>query len=398
AAGQSISELQPASWSLLAKGVAGHGALLVLSILGLGLLVRRHYRIISMLLFPILLALLSFVAQRFLIYLIPLYALGLAYLLRWLSGLKPLSKIPMRPRQLIMALLCLVLLGLNAKRAVKTTINPRITPEDVHLALTIREKTSPDTVIWTWWDSGYFMQFYTGRRAIIHGGNQNSDLIFITAFPLTVRDPVLARNWMKFFAARGLSGLYRVNSRFNDMEKTVDFLKQALARPDHLDAVIARFGLEKKTPWREYLFPGTRVCLYLPYRLIKDVYWWFYYGTWDLKEKRGVHPAAAVLPGEFSVDSRNGTVTIGPRTVPISELYYVTLTPELHTNGHKSYTRRSSRMGAIWIKEKNLAYLLDTRLVNSLFTRLVLLNPLSPPKGFKALRYIPLEGGVWKVE
>ncbi|MBW1735945.1 MAG: hypothetical protein JRJ71_16455 [Deltaproteobacteria bacterium] len=98
------------------------------------------------------------------------------------------------------------------------------------------------------------------------------------------------------------------------------------------------------------------------------------------------------------MDSRNGTVTIGPRTVPISELYYVTLTPELHTNGHKSYTGRSSRMGAIWIRGQNLAYLFDIRLIDSLFTRLILLNPLSPPAGFRTLRYIPLEGGVWKVQ
>ncbi|MBW1735946.1 MAG: hypothetical protein JRJ71_16460, partial [Deltaproteobacteria bacterium] len=192
AAGQSISELQPASWSLLAKGVAGHGALLVLSILGLGLLVRRHYRIISMLLFPILLALLSFMAQRFLIYLIPLYALGLAYLLHWIAGSKLLSRINPGAGRLIMVLLCVAVLGLSGKRALVTTINPKITPRDVDLALAIGKHAPKDAVIWTWWDLGYFMQFHTGRRAIIHGGNQNSDLIFITAFPLTVRDPVLA--------------------------------------------------------------------------------------------------------------------------------------------------------------------------------------------------------------
>ena len=92
-----------------------------------------------------------------------------------------------------------------------------------------------------------------------------------------------------------------------------------------------------------------------------------------------------------------GSIAIGDRIVQISELYYVTLTPELHTNGLKRY-RQPSRMGAIWVKDRELIYLFDTRLINSLFVRLLLLNPLSPPPGFKPLKYILLHGGVWEVE
>ena len=398
AIGQSISELQPSSWSYLCEVVAGHASLLILSFVGLGLLIKDHYRIITLLAFPILLAFASFMAQRFLIYLIPLYALGLAYLLKWISGLKLLEKIPFKPRQWIIAVLCLAVLGLNAKKALVTTINPKVRPQDVALALAIKRDASQNAVIWTWSNSGYFLQFYTGRKTIIDGGNQNSDHIFVTAFPLTADNPVLARNWMKFFAARGVSALYKVNGHLNDLKKSIDFLKTALAQPERLDAVMTRFGLEDESAWRDYLFPQDQVYLYLPYRLITDVHWWFYYGSWDLANKSGVHPPAAVLlPGQFSIEPALGSIGIGDRIVQISELYYVTLTPEPHTNGHKRY-RQPSRMGAIWVKDRDLAYLFDTRLINSLFVRLLLLNPLSPPPGFKSLKYTLLEGGVWKVE
>jgi len=397
AAGQSISELQPASWSYLCEMVAGHASLLILSFVGLVLLIKDHYRIITLLAFPILLAFASFMAQRFLIYLIPLYALGLAYLLKWISGLKLLEKIPFKPRQWIMAALCLAVLGLNAKKALVTTINPKVRSQDVALALAIKSDASQNAIIWNWWDSGYFLQFYTGRKTIIDGGNQNSDLIFVTAFPLAADNPVLARNWMKFFATRGVSALYQVNGHFNDLKKSIDFLKTALAQPERLDAIMTRFGIEYESNWHSYLFPQAQVYIYLPYRLIADVYWWFYYGSWDLAKKRGVHPAAAVLPGEFSIEPTRGAIGVGDRIVRISELYYVTLTPEPHTNGHKRYSQ-PSRMGAIWVKDRELIYLFDTRLINSLFVRLLLLNPLSPPPGFTPLKYVLLHGGVWKVE
>lgn len=397
ATGQSISELQPPSWRYLCQMVAGHASLLILSFVGLGLLIKEHYRIITLLAFPILLAFASFMAQRFLIYLIPLYALGLAYLLKWISGLKLLEKIPFKPRQWIMAVLCLAVLGLNAKKAIVTTINPKVRPQEVALALAIKRDASQNAMIWTWWDSGYFLQFYAGRKTIIDGGNQNSDRIFVTAFPLTTDNPVLARNWMKFFAVREVSALHEVNGHFNDLRKSIDFLKTALAQPERLDAVMTRFGLKDGKYWRNYLFPQAQVYIYLPYKLINDAYWWFYFGSWDPVRERGVHPAAAILPGHFSIDPARGSIGIENRIVRISDLYYFTLRPEPHTNGHKRY-RHASRMGVIWIKDHDLAFVFDTRLLNSLFTRLVLLNPLAPPAGFKPVRYIPFQGGVWRVE
>jgi len=397
ATGQSISELQAPSWHYLCQMVAGHASLLILSVAGLGLLIKKHYRIITFLTFPILLASASVMAQRFLIHFIPLYALGLAYVLKWISGLKPLRKIPFKPRQWIMAVLCLAVLGLNTKKALVTTINPKVKPRDVALALDIKKDSSQNALIWAWWDSGYFLQFYAGLKTIIGGGNQNSDRIFVTAFPLTTDNPVLARNWMKFFAARGISALHEVNKYFNDLGKSINFLKTALARPERLDAVMTRFELKDKKYWGNYLFPRARVYVYLPYNLINDAYWWFYFGSWDTIRKSGVHPAAAILPGHFSIDPDRGSIVINKRTVRISDLYYVTLKPELHTNGHKRY-RHASRMGVIWVKDHDLAFVFDAQLLNSLFTKLVLLNPLAPPAGFTPVRYIPFHGGVWRVE
>jgi len=81
---------------------------------------------------------------------------------------------------------------------------------------------------------------------MIHGGNHNQVRFFITALPLTARDPVLTRNWIKFFAAHGIRGLGRVNANFNDPAKTIRFLKTSLAHPEKVQSILGQFGLKIK--------------------------------------------------------------------------------------------------------------------------------------------------------
>jgi len=395
--GASISELEPISWNYLSENVAGHSLLLIMSLAGFGLLLKRDYRKVIVLAFPILLGVASFFAERFLIYLIPIYALSLAYFLKWLSGLTWRQQKPSWLRQIIMALLCLTILTLNSAQSFRFTSLPQVTSSQATLANTINEEASTHAVIWNWWDAGYFLQYYGKRPTMMDGGNQARDRFFVAAFPLTSPDPTLARNWIKFFAAQGIAALHHMNAHFKDLGKTIRFLKAVFAQPENLNTIITEFGLKDGEKWRSYLFPQKEVYLYLSFDMLKTVYWWFYFGSSDDRPENAIHPLAAILKGKLRIDQKHGVVVLRGKKMFISDLYFLALTPVPHINGHKTY-QHDPLIGLIWVKEHDVAYLFGHKLLDSLFTNLLLLNPLSPPRGFQTVKYIPFQGGVWRVE
>lgn len=72
---------------------------------------------------------------------------------------------------------------------------------DYTLAKLIRKDTSPDALIWTWWDYGYFFRFLTDREVLFDGGSQSYDTCFLAAYPLIQSDMDVAAKWMNYFSA-----------------------------------------------------------------------------------------------------------------------------------------------------------------------------------------------------
>ena len=396
--GQSISELEPVSWEYLSRKVAGNPLILIMGLTGMGLLIKKHYRIVAFLAFPFFLAMMSIFARRFLIYFIPLYALGLAYFLKYVSELTIFKRIPFWPRRLIFISLALTIIYVNSARAFKYTIRPRGTSCQVALAKAIQEDSSPRAVIWNWWDYGYFLQYYAKRKTIMDGGNHKQALLFVTAFPLTARDPVLARNWIKFFAAHGVRGFRRVNTHFHDPAKTIRFLKTSLAHPEKVQSILEQFGLKDQKQWAAYLFPKVDVYLYLTSDLFSKSYWWYYFGSWNEELGHGVHPTARFLEqGQFSIDRKDGLIRTDNESLRVSDIYYFTLKPVPHVVAHKKYKNRGGLV-LIYVQDYDKVYLLDEELYHSLFVKLFFLKPLSPPSGFKTVQYVPFQGGIWRVE
>ena len=396
--GQSISELEPVTYEYLSQKVAGNPIILIMALTGMGLLIKKHGRIVVFLAFPFFLGMMSIFARRFLIYFIPLYALGLAYFLKYVSELTIFKRIPFWPRHLIFIGLALTIIYVNSAKAFKYTIRPRGTSSQVTLAKAIQEDASSRAVIWNWWDYGYFLQYYAKRRTMVDGGNQNPLRFFITAFPLTAKDPVLARNWIKFFAAHGVRGLRRVNAHFNDIPKAIRFLKVSLAHPEKLQSILAQFGLKDQKYWTPYLFPKADVYLYLTYDLFSKSYWWYYFGSWNEELGHGVHPTARFLEqGQFVINRKDGLIRIGDKSLLVSDIYYFTLKPVPHVFAHKQY-KNKARLVLIYIQDHGRAYLLDEALYHSLFVKLFFTKPLSPPSGFKTVKYVPFQGGIWQVE
>lgn len=417
--GKSISELQPLHINAMAREVGGHLVPFAISMIGLFFVLKRNKDASCFLLVGFLLASLSLTARRFLIFFIPLYALGLGYFIGEivLKGklLQRLAKPPLKWS--LCLLLAAVLLSPNLYLSLTRDRGPSLTAGDVFLARSIRNESGKKAVVWAWWDYGYFLEYITGKRVFIDGGTQAPDRTLVAAFPLTCGDPVLAGNWMRFFAAHDLDGLYGLAHYLGSVPKTFSFLKEVLASPDRSPQILESYGLIDKEAWNRYLFPDVPVFLYINADLINKTYWWYYFGTWNPERRAGTHPefrAVRIADPDGFMDSKG--MEIDGLTEKIAELVEVgqngsvikkigrqssVKNSALHSGGsvnavNNDMNRESGRV-AVKIEDSHLVYILDVQLVQALAFRLSFLHPRHTP-GFDPLVYSPRTGGVWRVE
>lgn len=414
--GKSISELQPLSFNGMVGEVGGHLAPFVISMIGLCLLFKRNKDAACFLLTGLFLASLSLTARRFLIFFIPLYALGLGYFMgeiilkgKLLQRLaKPLLKWG------IFLLIAGGLLSPNLCMSLTRHRGPSLTPGDVFLARNIINKTGNKAVVWSWWDYGYFLEYITGTKAFIDGGTQSPERTFISAFPLTCNNPVLARNWMRFFAAHDLDGLYILTHYLGSSTKALHFLEEILARPDRSSHILETYGLGDLAAWNRYLFPDVPVFLYLNADLLNKTYWWYYFGTWNPERREGTHPEFWIAriedPGNCIKD---GVLTIGKKSIKVNGLVVAGLKGGVHKKpthiknswlqsqspGHifKDKVSIEDEGVAISMKNSNLFYILNGQSLQTLVFKLLLLLPYGTT-GFDPLVYSPQIGGVWRTE
>ena len=287
----------------------------------------------------------------------------------------------------------------NSAKAATSTIRPKATSYQVAIAKSAGEKARPGAMLWNWWDQGYFLAYYSGLRTIIDGGKQSPDRLFISALPLTVDDPTLAANWMKFFAARGPRALQMIIQRTGKKRKAADFLVRALSEKAPLSELIEEYGLKRdERYWRNYLFPEAEVYLYLNHELFEKAPWWFSFGSGKNYTEHWSSPDAVIFkPGEFSIDAKKGDIAFRDRLMTLSSLYVSKFRPIPRVMAHRIYEGQNGP-AALWVRDLDISYMFDGVLEDSLFMKLLLFDPYSPPEGYELVKYVPLQGGLWRVK
>lgn len=392
--GQSITELVAPSLDWVAKDTSGHIIPLLAGLAGLVMLAWKRRDVAVFLIPGAILSLMMMFSNRFLIFFVPLYAIGLGYflvdVLPRVSFMQRIRKPYMR--YALIAVLAAALLAPSASRSLSTHIGPPNTSNNVLMAETIKKESGPEATVWAWWDDGYFVQLFADRKTFIDGGSQSSDRTFITAFPLSCPDPLLAANWIRFFAVHDLNGLNRIAAVVGSTERAVSFLKEVLAKPEEIDSILGRYGLQDPDAWDEYLFPKHEAYIFIAHDLVDKAYWWYYFGSWDFSRRDGVHPQVMLLDsadveideegilmsGDFEIDL-DTVVDLGESEVTVRKL------------------ARKNKPSAVRIKGMPQLYVMDTILLDSLAMRLLFRDPTTT-QGFSPIFYHPHVGGVWRVE
>ncbi len=387
---ESITELASLSFSKVAIKIAYSKVILALSLAGLLWLIKEKTKLFLFLSVPTALALMSFKASRLLIFFVPLFAMGTSFIICKLSSYKILTRYRTVEYTAVIAIAGVVLY-FTGIRTFKYTIPPKPTSHHVSIARSIYTGYAPHETVWSWWDYGYFLEYITKKRAFTDGGSQDPLRVFITAYPLAQENYRAAANWIRFFAKRDVNGFWYIKSFTRSEHKTVQLLKDVFSAPENLEKYIKQYKLPSKN-WKKIFFPKGRVYLYLPFDMINKSIWWFYFGTWDFRNKKGERPFVRALPVHFWIDEKKGTVLYGSHRYLIKDILEYSVSPKVSLYLAKDFGNPSD---IHLVKGKSMGYLVDSKLLNSLFTKL-LFNPSSVPY-FKPVKYIPGYGGIWEV-
>lgn len=259
----------------------------------------------------------------------------------------------------------------------------------VALAASIDQAARPEAAIWNWWGPGYMVQYFGQRETFFDGGLQNPERAFISAAPLAERNPHAARRWIKFFSVHP-DGLRQLNRQIG-FARSVGFLRAAFAAPDRIDALVAEYGLKDDRDWTRWLLPEREVYLIL-YSEMMMRNSWLKIGLWD--ERTGTSPDTPLyaLPlNTLQFERTRGLLFTGKdNVVPYSKLLFVAPDSLSHDNP------REHGDVVLLFKRSNMGYIIPERFFDVLAFRLLFLYPDTTP-GFEIVKYNPFVGGVWRV-
>jgi dolichyl-diphosphooligosaccharide--protein glycosyltransferase len=157
------------------------------------------------------------------------------------------------------------------------------------------QKTPPGSLIWAWWDHGYPIHYWSRRGTISDGAYHDGEVAMINAFAMVSPDYRLSANWMHFYAARGIDGFHRVYKELGGAAEGLDLIREVLvAGPEGARGIIANRGLKPQEQWLQFFYPPLeqrrKVYLFLDERLVGTSYWWYWLGSWDVRELDGDRP------------------------------------------------------------------------------------------------------------
>ncbi len=380
-----------------------------LSILGLGLLIYKRPKDSLFLSVPVVLATFSFFfAKRFLIFMSPVTAMGLGYFVYFLWRLG--SKF--WPVRLAVPIIIAVLAYFPFQKGMTKTFWPKEPPHLIDGMVYASKHTPKDAVIWAWWDHGYPLIYFSNRGTVNDGSAHSPERSVYNGVPLASSSQRFAANFMRFYVARGLTGISKLYDACNgDKAIAQKVLKEVLnVGPEKGLEILKKTPLkavgEYDTPhkWLRYFFPkkARPVYLFLDWRLTVTSYWWYWLGSWDIKTHNGIHPLFRSLynlkvtekfikgPG-LLVDIDKGILRLNNgKELSLKKLVVIDKHPIT-----KIYPR-STGLHLEVFRPAGYGAIMDFNMADSLFSKLFVRHSYDPTY-FKPIRLMTPSHQIWEV-
>ncbi len=186
---QTISEAKHIPFETFANRISGHTITFFLSIVGfLWLVLNKKSAIVALPMIG-----LGFIALsgglRFTVYAVPVFALGIAYLIVQVSNMVEDGKI----KAFIMIMLTVLVLTPNIIHAYKYDVQTVFMKDEVKVLKDLEKIVSSDDYLVGWWDYGYPTRYYANTHSFIDGAMHNGSANFPTSYFLTKPQEVSAK-------------------------------------------------------------------------------------------------------------------------------------------------------------------------------------------------------------
>ena len=388
--GWTIEELMPLPVEKAMNLMSGHWVIACFSFIGAAYFVLSNPRLSLYSVLPsyAFFGISLLAGNRFIMFSVMAHALGLGWLcavvLPCLAGAKR------RLGGIVATVICVVLFGGGLWSIYKGHgVVPVHDASEVALARTVDKVAGKDAAIWNWWGPGYMMQYFGRRETFFDGGLQGPKEAFIAALPLACHDPVLAKNWIKFFSAHP-DGFDKLAATMGQ-DHTVEFLIKVFSNPSMLPALAERYFVPPRYAKPHWMFPDREVYIVLlGDMLVRNT--WLTIGNWRPgSPERHDTPIFAFQRSMLGFDRDNGVLFLpNGNAIEYSKLLFITPENLSHDNP------REVGPIAIAIKGVDIAYVVPEWYFRGIAFQLLYIYPNDTP-GFTPVSYNPFVGGVWRV-
>lgn len=349
----------------LTARIAGNIVIFTISLMGLILLFKK-YRVFTLLLPMLALGIMSFtLGGRYTIYAVPVAGIGFAYATLLIASTIEKDNL----KNIFVTLLTLIALIFNIKHII-TYQNPFvITKKDIEAFTYLKGIAKEVDYVYSWWDCGYAVQYYTGLKTLTDGG-RNLRNGYIESLILSTDNQTLAYNLTKESAY-----LYDITKNESLIEEMANTLSpNTKANPNDMINLLSskEFTSQKQSYFNVYL--------YLPYQMIiyfdgiikysnrdlltgKEIYESVFYSFHNIESKGD----RLVLSEKAYIDTTRMEVVLEKKSYLIKNFYIIDEDKRGGKNTIKKTYNNDSNINAIYQRRLQTLLILDERTFNSLF-------------------------------
>jgi len=175
----------------------------------------------------------------------------------------------------------------------------------------IKNNTSPDTVITSWWDYGHLFTAVADRPVTFDGSTQNNLRAYWVGKSLSTNNETLSAGILRMLSTTGDSGPNTVELYTNDTSKSVEILTSILGvdKATATTILTINYGLtaEQAQNITQYTHPDNPApnVLITSSDMLGKASWWSYFANWNFQTNNST--GYSYLEGQAMIIPNNET-------------------------------------------------------------------------------------------
>jgi len=190
--------------------------------------------------------------------------------------------------------------------------------------LWIKNNTSPNTVLTSWWDYGHLFAAVADRPVTFDGGSQNTPRAYWVGRALTTSDENLSAGILRMLTSSGNQGISTLENYTQDTGKSVEILNKILPVDKQAAQTILTTQYNLTQDQAQNVVKYTHPDNPAPHELIlsPDMVWkasvWSYFGSWNFQNNTGQGHVCSAVAG--TVSQVNGTIVIQAQNGVVAQI------------------------------------------------------------------------------